>query len=174
MRVAHQKIFLVMCCPPQNVAQSCSGTHLQRGQPGAAAEKSGLQILRYRQFKKMGNIWLTKLVVTVKNVEDAKQIKIEEEKHNFTWAQSRSCWVFFATILLRAAWILWWNTWLSKIKMDLIILMLMRHMICLVIWIRAELKVDDTIEHKDKDYDYDNADNDDAPCRPVGLCESQI
>ena len=52
--------------------------------------------------------------------------------------------------------------------------MLMRHMICLVIWIRAELKVDDTIEHKDKDYDYDNADNDDAPCRPVGLCESQI
>ena len=31
----------------------------------------------------MGNTWLTKLVFTVKNAEDAKQIKIEEEKHSF-------------------------------------------------------------------------------------------
>ena len=31
----------------------------------------------------MGSIWLTKLVFTVKNAEDAKQIKIEEEKHSF-------------------------------------------------------------------------------------------
>ena len=123
----------------------------------------------------MGSIWLTKLVFTVKNAEDAKQIKIEEEKHNFVV-----------------------NSYLGTVKKLLGILcnhsaesslnIVMKHLIiknkdgfdnfdvdeAYDLLGDLDQSVDDTTEHKDKDYDYDNADNDDAPCRPVRLCESQI
>ena len=43
-------------CPPQNVAQSCSGTHLQRGQPVAAAEKTLKSWKNSLRLKNQGDI----------------------------------------------------------------------------------------------------------------------